>query len=278
MGQLSKWTSFAALALVIYTNGHASGADPVESSVYRTSHKTKALGKNLGATLTTGTPSGSSTLENVTTLSLLGSSLQALSGNIDIPNTPDASSNLEFYSFGKRIFNESFFSSNNGLLGGEVGLTPTEVRVPVVSYPIGPLLLEIDGGVRFQADLQGHIMPSLIMGPSGISNLSTIEATLTGNAQGAGFLEGYAKLFVVRGGLAGELDLINAQANASAIFYFDGGGPVTNISAMAQFVSGDVYAFLDYFNIFAWSWSNIWTDTLYRWNGVCFSTGNMTCP
>lgn len=273
-------TSINAHALVM-EKGSPEANTP--TSYFEKSQSTKVLGKALGADVTAGTPTDSSTVENTATLTVLGKSLEALSGTVAIPNTPDVPAtgtvgSMEFYSFGKRVFSESFFESNTGILGGEIGLAPAEVRVPLVTYPVGPLLLEIDGGARFQAELQGHINPTIIFSGSGISNQSTIGVTLSGNALGAGFLEGYATLFVVRGGLGGQVDLINATLNSTSTFFFDGGKPVTSISAMAQFMSGEFYSFLDYFNILAWSWSNLWTDTLYSWNGVCFSTGSMTCP
>lgn len=245
-----------------------------QTGLFQQAQTTQALGRALGAAFTAGTPEGSQTLQSASTLEILGASLQALNGSISIPNTPDAASTMEFYSFGKRIFSQTFYAQNDGLLGGKIGLAPAEVRVPLVTYPVGPLLLEIDGGVRFQADLEGHLTPTIII-PSTLSN---ITAELQADASGAGFIEGYAELLAIRGGVGGQVDLINASADATSEFFFDGGSPVTSVSAMVQFLAGSFYAFIDYFNVLQWSWSNLWNYDLYSWTGICYSTGSLSCP
>lgn len=235
------------------------------------------MGGALGAEFTAGVPlttgmSGQS-VTSTATLQILGVSLPALEAVMGIPATADGTSYTEFYSFGKRVFSQSETFQMNGLLGATLGLAPAEIRVPFIVYPIGPLILEVDGGVRFEADLQGQLIPTIL---TPVIN-SMVDAKFTGTASGAGFVEGYAQLVAVRGGVGGQVNLLDGEANVDAVFSFNGAAPVVAISAIAEFLNGDLYAFFDVFNIFGWSWKRLWNHTLFEWNGICYSEGALSC-
>jgi hypothetical protein len=257
-------------------------------SYEQSSPSATALGKSIGATFQSGVtpsvspspapsnspqPSSSQQLSATVLLDILGDGLQALQAIAEPPNTIDGTTYTEFYSFGKRVFSQSaFFTSNSGNLGFSAGLAPAEIRVPLVVYPVGPVAVEIDGGVRFQADLQGQLVPDI----STASQLASLGVQLQAVADGAGFLEGYANLLILRAGVGGQVDLIDAQANLNARFTFDGNAPYFGIDAMVDFLSGKFYAFLDVFDFFGFK--RLFEDTIHSWNGTCYSTGDSLCP
>lgn len=90
MGQLSTFFIFVALLFTLPTGAQASEPEHSDDSFYESKQNTRVLGRNLGASISTGTPAGSTSLQSNTVLTILGDSLHALTGNIDIPNTPDA--------------------------------------------------------------------------------------------------------------------------------------------------------------------------------------------
>jgi hypothetical protein len=251
----------------------ASATAAADSSVFHPVQSSSVLSRALGADYLTGA-TGPKQVQSATTLSILGSSLQALNATIGVPDTVDGTTYSEYYSFGFRVFSQSFYFTNNGILQADVGLAPTEIRVPFVVYPVGPVTFQIDGGVRFQADLQEQLMPTIILD----SSLSSLAVKLSGKVTGSGFIEGVADAVALRAGVGGQLNLVDAQADAMADFFFDGRSPTTQISGFAQFLNGRLYAFADVFDVFEWNWLRFWNYDLFNWSGYCYSTGNTACP
>jgi hypothetical protein len=249
--------------------GHALGGS-FQSGLVTTQAQPQAV------TATTVAPATETTQQVLTTvvLDILGAAMQALSASESPPNTINGTTYTEFYSFGKRVFSQSAILNFNGNAGFEVGLAPAEIRVPLIIYPIGPVALEIDGGARFQADLQGQTITNI-----GIPiSLSQLGIQLQAVADGAGFIEGYANLLVVRAGVGGQVNLVDAQANLNAEFSFNGIAPYAYVNAMVDFLSGNFYAFLDYFDVLALGWKRLLNYNLYSWNGYCFATETSLCP
>ena len=250
----------------------ASGAD--NSNFYSQSQKVDALGSNFSAGMVTGVASGTNQVQSIVGLGVLGLVFEAMMAMSNPPNTIDGVTYTEVYGFGKRIFSGTSYVS--GIDGGiTAGILPTEIRAPLLIYPVGPVTLEIDGGARVMADVSVQNM-SVIGIPA---SLSSLGVTMSADASAAGFLEGYAKLLVIRGGVGGQLDIIDAQSNLNARITFDGNKPLVMINAMVQFLKGRVYAFLDYFNLFSSNgWTRLLDNNLYLWNGYCYSFGNLSCP
>lgn len=244
------------------------------SPLVEKTHQTKVLGKNTGAELSAGTDAVTRALKVRSTLSVFGVVLPALLAITNPANTIDGVTYTEVYSFGKRVFSDNAYFSHDGIAGFRVGLPPIQVRVPALAYPVGPLLLELDAGARFHADLEGQNM-SVIGIPAELSSLG-IELQARGLA--AGFVEGYAKLLFLRAGLGGQLDLVELTAKLFARYNFDGSPPLVMANLLAEFLKGRFYAFVDFFNIFGWGWKRLFDWDLYSWNGYCFSAGNLACP
>lgn len=250
---------------------------PSSTSFFNQTSQTSAAGKALGGTFQSGiTPTTTTSSQVATTmiLDILGAAIQALSAISQPANTINGTTYTEFSSFGKRVFTQSSFANFNGNGQFDVGLAPAEIRVPLLVYPIGPVALEIDGGARFQAQLQGQTITNL-----GIPlSLSQLGIQLSAVADGAGFIEGYANFLVVRAGVGGQVDLVDATAKVNAEYSFNGTAPYAYITAMVDFLSGRFYAFLDYFSLASFGWKRLLNYNLYSWKGYCFATEASLCP
>lgn len=240
-------------------------------TVYQASKSTKVLGTEMGAEInasTTATNQVASTL-SVTTL---GAAVQALFALTNPPNTINGTTYTEVYSFGKRVFSGASYHTTNG---GQVslGLAPTQVRVPVVFYPVGPVTVEVDGGARFQANLTMNNMTNISIP----IQYSEPGLQLSAVAGAAGFVEGYAKLLFVRGGVGGQLDLVDARLDINSKYNIEENKVSVTVVGIAEFLKGRIYAFADIFGLFSWGWRRLVDVDLYNWNGYCFATENMKC-
>jgi hypothetical protein len=272
------------IAVFLLTPNRGLGATPPaptaspSPALFQQSSSSTAIGHALGGSFQSGLSPNVATASSqqvITTLELdiLGAALQALSALTQPPNTINGTTYTEFYSFGKRVFSQDGYVSSSGDNQITVGLAPAEIRVPLVIYPIGPVVLEIDGGARFQANLQ---VQSLIDIGIPIS-LSQLGIQLQAVADGAGFIEGYVSFLVIRAGVGGQVNLVDANANVNAEFSFNGIPPYALVTAMVDFLSGQFYAFVDYFSIWKFGWYRLLNYNLYSWKGFCFATGGASC-
>lgn len=206
------------------------------------------------------------------TLKSLGTAMRALFALTSPPNTIDGVTYTEVYSFGKRIFSNSHYFYTDGAQFS-VGLAPTQVRVPIVVYPVGPVTVHVDGGARFQANLSAKNMTTI----SFPIQYSEPGIQLSAKAAAAGFVEGYASIVVLRGGVGGQLDLVDANLDVNSKFSLEGKETVITVSAMVHFLKGRLYAFLD-LGLFGWGMKRLIDHDLYTWNGYCFAAGEGRCP
>lgn len=223
-----------------------------------------------------GTPSGTNQLVSNATLTVLGNNLPALQSYVNPPMTIGGTTYNEVYSFGYRVFDQSaYFHDDAGIFGFTAGLAPTEIRVPLVNYPVGPLILQIAAGARFDANIQARMTPEIFVSDP---SLSVLGVNLTANVNGAGFIEGDASLIAIRAGIGGQLDLLDAQATVQSQFFFNGASPQASIAAYAEFLSGKIYLFADFFDILVVGWQRLWENDLYTAKGTCFTAGGSVCP
>jgi hypothetical protein len=233
---------------------------------------TEVLGKEMSGEFAAGVPADTKVVKTKAKITVLGIALNALMASMAPANTIGGKTYTEVYSFGKAVFKDST-SMEGGMLKFRAGIAPTEVRIPVYAYPVGPLLLQIDGGARFEANVTIQGTPEISF-PIEFANFSV---DLQAVAAAAGFIEGYAKLFIVRAGVGGQVDLIDAHASVNARFT-PATKPLVLISAMVQFLNGRLYAFADVFWLSQMGWKRLWNYDLFAWNGYCFATDNQTCP
>lgn len=246
---------------------------PLEAAVaYQAGKAVGVMGSTIGADVSAGT---NATQDTVTAVGVnsLGRVFEALYAITNPPNTINGVTYTEVFSFGKRVFADSkYVSSEGGVL--RVGLAPTQVRVPVVMYPVGPVVLEVDGGVRFQANLA-------------LENSTTISIPiqysepgmrLSAVAAGAGFVEGYASILVLRAGVGGQVDLVDARLDVNSRYLVDTKQTTVDVSGIAEFLKGRFYAFLDLMGILGFQNTRIIDENIYDWKGYCTATGNRKCP
>jgi hypothetical protein len=230
-----------------------------------------------GTPVTSGTPSGvnsgTSVLSNAV-VEILGAVIQAFSASIQPDNTIGGTTYTEFYAFGKRVFSDSeYLKEGNGNVSIDAGLSPAEVRVPLIKYPVGPVILGIDGGARFEADASVQLIPNV-----GVPiTISTLGAELSADLDVAGFIEGYVSFLVIRAGVGGQVDLIDGDATVNARIQFDGTKPFVGVTAWVDFLAGEFYAFLDYFNLLEFKFKRLLNYNLYQWKGYCFATADAAC-
>lgn len=260
------WNLGLSFTLALPVAGYANG------TVYEAEKKVKVLGTEMGAKVEAGT-TATNQAESAVKLTSLGTVLDALFALTNPPNTIDGVTYTEVYSFGKRVFADSRYLHVNGTQLS-VGLAPTQVRVPFVMYPIGPATLQIDGGARFQANLSLNNMTNI----SFPIEYSEPGLQLSAVAGAAGFVEGYVKLFMLRGGAGGQIDLVDARLDVNTKFNIEEKKTLVTVTAIAEFLKGRIYAFVDIFGIFGWGWKRIIDKDLYSWHGYCFATEDLQCP
>jgi|GEM_PF-3755927 len=253
-----------------------------DQSYVNQTFENKSMGGRTGATVTAGNPEATQTVENTASVRVIGKSLNAMTTLVE-PTTVNPGDNTvdiggitytTVYSFGKRVFADAFSITSGGPNNIKLGLAPTEIRVPFVTYPVGPLTLNVGGGARFHALLDATLIPEL-----GVPlNTSTLGITLSANAQAAGFVEAYAALLIIRGGVGGQVNLIDGKLDVHGRVAFDQSKPTILVNGIVQFLNGRIYAFLDIFGFLTFGWKRLINQEIYGWNGICYSVGYTPCP
>ncbi len=262
------------------TPSHAFGADGDTSFVNKT-FESKSMGGKTGATVIAGNPEATQTVENTANVRVIGKSLNAMTTLVE-PTSSTGGDTVDIggityttvYSFGKRVFADAFSITSGGPNNIKLGLAPTEIRVPFVIYPVGPLTLNVGGGARFHALLDATLIPEI-----GIPlNTSTLGVTVSAKAQAAGFVEAYAALLIIRGGVGGQVNLIDGKLDVHGRVAFDNSKPTILVNGIVQFLNGRFYAFLDIFGFLSFGWKRLINHEIYKWNGLCYSVGYTPCP
>jgi hypothetical protein len=288
-----------SIFLVTLTTVAAFAAAPAfgdDGSYVTRSYSSETLGKTTGASVSAGNPAATQTVETNANLTVIGHSLNALNARTESPASLTGNSGTggtvggcttvdcvdiggtaytTVYSFGKAVLANAFSITSGGYNNVKIGLAPTEVRVPFVVYAVGPLTLDVAGGVRFQANLDATLTPVLVMNDLKTSQL---QVNLQALAEAGGFVEAYAALLVIRGGVGGQVDLIDGNLGVNGLINFDGSKPAVFVNGKVQFFNGRFYAFLDFFNLLNLGWKRLIDHTLYQWNGICYAMGAEACP
>jgi len=108
---------------------------------------------------------------------------------------------------------------------------------------------------------------------------STLGVALSTKAQASAFVEAYAAVVIIRGGVGGQVDLIDGHLDVNGRVAFNGTDkPIVMVNGMVQFFKGRFYAFLDVFGLLTLGWRRLIDYDLYTWQGVCYSMGYLQCP
>ena len=265
-------------SILFATLGLAFASTPAfgDASYVTRAYSTPTLGKTTGASVSGGNPAATQTVETNANVTIIGKSLNALNARVEPPSTIDigGTTYTTVYSFGKAVLDNAFSISSGGYNNVKLGLAPTEVRVPFLIYAVGPLTLNVAGGVRFQADLDATLTPTIAFPLSG----SSLAVQLSAQALAAGFVEAYAAIIIIRGGVGGQVDLIDGHLDVYGRVSFNGDKPVMLVNGIVQFFNGRFYAFLDIFGFLKLGWKRLIDKDLYVWNGICYSMGYLQCP
>lgn len=266
---------FILLSLTLTALAGPAFAD--DGSYVIRSYSTETLGTRSGGSVAAGNPAGTQKVQTKANVTMIGKSLNALTATV----APEDQINIggtaftTVYSFGKAVLSDAWSISSNGYNNVKIGLAPTEVRVPFVVYPVGPLTLNVGGGVRFQANLDATLTPEIAVPVQE----STLGVQMVALAQAAGFVEAYAALVVVRGGVGGQVNLIDGHLDVNGRLSFNGTDkPVMLVNGIVNFFNGRFYAFVDLFGFITLGWKRLVDENIYNWNGVCYAMGYLQCP
>jgi hypothetical protein len=146
------------------------------------------------------------------------------------------------------------------------GLPTVSMRAPLVRLPVGPITIAVDAGVAAEANVTAKITP-LISIPI---QFTSVRATLEPEVSASGFIEGYAKWLIIRAGIGGELELIRSDAKIAGQISFGAYPPQFTFEGFIKMLSGKIYGFVDYFNLFGWKWKRALEPVFATWKGKCF--------
>lgn len=211
---------------------------------------------------TPATGDSSTGLYAVLSAMLLGKDRSILEAQASVTN--DLEGESDFYWGGFRVWSTKP-EWKEGAFQYSVGLPSVSMRAPIVGVPVGPLTLRVDAGVAAEAAVTAALRP-LISIPI---QYTSIKAELKPVAAASGFLEAYAQFIAIRGGVGGSVEFIRANASLAGTIGFGTFKPVFDFSGFISLLSGKIYAFADYFNIFGWKWHRFWQPTIADWKGKC---------
>lgn len=249
---------------------------PAYGEFVQQSFEDKTMGGRTGASVTAGNLPGTQSVETTANVKIIGKQLNALGAVVESPDSISIGSTTytTVYSFGKAVFSDAFGITTGGPNNIKLGLAPTEIRVPFVVYPVGPLTLNVGGGARFHALLDATLIPEL-----GVPlNTSTLGVSISAKALGAGFVEAYAAILIIRGGVGGQVNLVDGKLDVHGRVAFDQSKPTILVNGIVQFLNGRFYAFLDIFGFLTLGWKRLIDHDIYKWNGFCYSVGYTPCP
>ena len=176
----------------------------------------------------------------------------------------------DFYIGGTRVWAGTLsFSKGSFVYSG--GVAPTQIPFPIVAYPLGPVLLQVNAGVEFEGNLQATLTPGLSYPLTDSSLTAQVQATL----MASGFIEGDASIWILRGGVGGRLNLIKGSTGINAFLFMNGSKPQGTYLGGVTFLSGSVYGFVDINLLFGWN--RILSRNFYSWSGWCFAFDKTTC-
>ena len=274
-----EWGGGLAYATLAYADSQDLPASPDLPNLLTIERKTEAFHQNLGFKLTATPNLPQSGVDTALTGQILGQSRSLIQFNVH-PSTDLSSAQSEVYVRGLQLLGPHGSGSDptgkikfeNGAFTTHVSLPPVTTRIPLVTLPVGPLLVRVAAGFALAGDLVASLAPQL-----GIPiQMSMVRANIDPSAQALGFIEGYASLVALRGGMGGEVNVLDAHASLQADLYLGNRPARFRSSGFLEFLNGEFYGFLDHFNLWKWKWTRFWKNTLFSWKGVCLDLNQKT--
>ena len=231
--------------------------------------QTTLFGKPLSVTQNTDASASKLGVQTSTLLQFLGKNVNLMQASVEVSSSAQGTTN--WYIAGKRVWSGNL-ALQNGSLVYSGGLAPVQLPLPLFVYPLGPVILEVDTGIDFQGSLDVNLTPTLALPLQD----SKLQGTLQETISAGGYLEGYAKLLVVRAGIGGKINLIDGNVGANADLFLNQSPPVLTGLGKVSFLEGSIYGFVDVIKLLG-QWRRLLSANLYSWNGKCYAFGAESC-
>lgn len=240
--------------------------------------KSKILGKEFSVKEQLGSVASGNGVSASTQVKFLGKLIPLINSKMEYTTSDGKieTKNNELYVNGIKLWTGNG-NLENGTLTYQGSVAPTQIAMPVFSYTVGPLVLEVSGGVEFEASMDAKLASPLLN--SDLSTLPTadtlVDASLNNHATASGFVEGRARVLIVQAGVGGRVNIIDGIASVNAtIPMLDPTQPTLSYDGKLQVMNGKIYAFVDYRKLGGWKrWKNF---DLYSWNGYCWALSNVS--
>jgi hypothetical protein len=219
-------------------------------------------------------------LQSTTDILLLGKdrSLVRVQSEPQVFETGETKIQNDLYVAGMRIWSGGGTIENKGY-SYEGLIAPTQIAWPLVTYPLGPVLLQIDAGVNYQASLKASAIPGVTFPLQSISLKTSLDAKVAG----AGYLEGYAKFILVRGGVGGSIELIDGHTLASVESELSPveqdpiSEPEVKVTGKLTILKGRIYGFVDTYRMLTAKWKRSLNKNFFVYPGKCWAFGEEKC-
>lgn len=241
--------------------------------------KTKIFGKEFSVMeQLDSVPSGNG-VSALTQIKFLGKAIQLLDSKMEYTTADGVIQNKtnDLYVNGIKVWTGGG-SLQDGTIEYSGSVAPTQINMPVFSYTIGPVVLEVSAGVEFEAAMNAKLY-SPILKPD-LSTLPAeevlVDTSLDTHATASGYVEGLARVLIVQAGVGGKVNIIDGNAAvAASVPLMDPGHPELSYDGKLQVLNGKIYAFIDYRKI--GGWKRLSNFNLYSWNGMCWAMGEQSC-
>ncbi len=242
--------------------------------------KRKLLGHELRVEQKFDRASSSGGIQSSTDLVLLGKerSLMQVRSEPETSESGETQIQNDLYVAGMRVWGGGGKIENKGY-SYEGLIAPTQLAWPLLTYPLGPVLLQIDAGVNYQASLKASAIPNLAFPLQSIGLKTSLDARVAG----AGYLEGYAKFLLVRGGVGGTVELIDGHTLASVEAELSPtdqepiSEPKVSVTGKLTLLKGRVYGFVDTYRLLTAKWKRSLNKNFFVYPGKCWTFGEEKC-
>lgn len=263
---------FCFLLLVLFMAGPALADQVLEK-------KRKILGKEFSVKEQLGSLASGNGVSAVTQVKFFGKSIPLLNSKVEFiaDEQKIESTSNDLYVNGIKVWTGSG-TFENGTVSYTGGVAPTQINIPVFSYTVGPLVLEVNAGVEFEAAMDARLSsPLLIPDLSTLPTAETlVDTSLDTHAIASGYVEGLARVLIIQVGLGGDVNIIDGNAMvAASIPFLDPIASTLSYDGKLQVLNGKLYGFIDYRKAGGWKrWKEF---NLYSWKGLCWAMGEQSC-
>lgn len=267
---MKKLLCFLSLALFVSSSAFA------EKTLQK---KSKILGKEFSVTEKLDSVSSGNGVSALTQIKFLGKAIQLINSKMEYTASDGVIQNKtnELYVNGIKVWTGGG-SLQDGTAEYSGSVAPTQINMPVFSYTVGPVVLEVDAGVAFEAAMNAKLY-SPVLKPD-LSTLpmeeTLVDTSLNTHVVASGYVEGLARVLIVQVGVGGSVNIIDGNAAvAASVPLFDPTHPALSYDGKLQVMNGKIYGFIDYRKI--GGWKRLSNFNLYSWNGLCWAMGEQSC-